>query len=144
MTCKFCGNEIEEGASFCFICGQPVEVEAAPAAEAAPVEEAAPAAEAVVPAAAPAAPVAEEAAPVEEGKKGKKGKKQKGPKDPNAAGKFTLFICFISAIIGLILYSKAKKAGNEVKKVQIANALFLGLDIKLGIIILVLVKKFMM
>lgn len=51
MTCKFCGNVIEDNSDICFICGQ--KVEAAPVAEA-PVAPVAPVAEAPV---APAAPV---------------------------------------------------------------------------------------
>ena len=57
MTCKFCGNVIEDNSDICFICGQ--KVEAAPVAEA-PVAPVAPVAEAPVApvyAAAPAAPV---------------------------------------------------------------------------------------
>lgn len=54
MTCKFCGNVIEDNSDICFICGQKVEPAAAPAE----------AADAFAPAAAPvAAPVAT-AAPV--------------------------------------------------------------------------------
>ena len=59
MTCKFCGNVIEDNSDICFICGQ--KVEAAPAADAtadafAPVAPVAP-----VYAEAPAAPVYAEA-----------------------------------------------------------------------------------
>ena len=70
MTCKFCGNVIEDNSDICFICGQKVEPVAAPAeavdafapvAPAAPVAPVAPAAPvataAPVYAAAPAAPV---------------------------------------------------------------------------------------
>ena len=60
MTCKFCGNVIEDNSDICFICGQ--KVEAAPAAAEAPEAPVAPVYDAP---AAPAAPVyAAPAAPV--------------------------------------------------------------------------------
>ena len=43
MTCKFCGNVIEDNSDICFICGQKVEAApAAPEAPAAPVNGPAP------------------------------------------------------------------------------------------------------
>ena len=59
MTCKFCGNVIEDNSDICFICGQKVEAApVAPAEPVAPVYAAAPAAPAApVAPAAPAAPV---------------------------------------------------------------------------------------
>ena len=63
MTCKFCGNVIEDNSDICFICGQ--KVEAAPAAAEAPEAPVAPAAPVYEAPAAPAAPVyAAPAAPV--------------------------------------------------------------------------------
>lgn len=61
MTCKFCGNVIEDNSDICFICGQKVEPAAAPAEAADAFAPAAPVAPAA--AVAPAAPVAT-AAPV--------------------------------------------------------------------------------
>ena len=156
MICKFCGNEIDDGSEYCFICGQKVESEAAEqpaevysqtpeAAPAAPAEEApaateAPAEQAAAPAApVPVAPVAPETPAAEEGGKKKKGKKVK---DPNAAGKGVRFVAFLFAIIGLILYSKAKKQGKIEKANGILNALMRGLCIKMAIAIVVLGYKY--
>ena len=173
MICKYCGSEIDDGSDFCYICGQKVEpvapafapvnenavynpgVVEAPAAPAAPVAPAtveAPVAEAaqnaqpayqtqVPPSFDPlqAAPVA----PVEaEGGKKKKAKKKK-EKTPSAAGKAARFFSFLFALIGLILYKKAKKAGNEEKAVAILNALMRGLCVKMAIVCVVLAKKYM-
>lgn len=166
MICKFCGNEIDDGSDFCFICGQKVEPaqQAAPAAEsvdnvysqpqqaAAPVTDtyqAQPAAPAYAqpaaapvyaqPAQAPAQPVAP-AAPVEaaDGKK-----KNKKVKDPSVAGKGAKFFSFLFIIVGLILYRKAKKAGYEQKAVSILNAMMTGLCVKLAIANVILAKKYL-
>ena len=155
MVCKFCGNTIEDSSEFCFICGNKVMKEEAPAvyAEAAPVEVpvvAAPAAEAqpiyAQPApvyAAPAAPVAPVEAPAEEGKKKKKEKKNKDKSVCSKAKKFfaALFaITFILQFIPWIWYKKAKKAGYEEKAVAILNSLMTGLCIFMAIICGVLIK----
>ena len=150
MICKFCGNEIDDNSDFCFICGQKVEaLQVAPVAAeenvysepqvSAPV--AVEAAEAPV-YQAPVAPVAAVAEPEETSKKKKK--KAKKVKDPSAASKVVKFFSFLSAIIGLILYNKAKKAGNEQKAVAILNAVMAGVCVKLAVVNVVLLKKFIL
>lgn len=163
MVCKFCGNEIEDGSDFCFICGQKVDSSAednnvadvysqpeaseAPAAEAQPVSaqtdvyQAAPAQTVTAQPVAEAAPAA--VAP-EAPAKGKKAKKAKKPKTQYQTKKGIRFVAFLFAIIGYILYCKAKKAGNEVRATEIANAILLGLDIKLAIVSVILIKKWML
>lgn len=138
MICKFCGNEIEDGSDFCFICGQKVEADtAAPAvAPEAPAQAEAEAAVAVAPVEEVAAEV--EAAPeapavVLDPKAAKKAK----------AGKFTKFIAFLFAIIGLIMYNSAKKKGYEEKAIAILNAVMTGLNVKMVIVIGVLAKMFL-
>lgn len=139
MICKFCGNEIDDGSDFCYICGQKVEAPAfagaAAAGEAQPAAEAASGFEKTVaietPDEAPAAPAAPAAA---EGKKGK---------DPNAASRAARFFSFLFALIGLILYRKQLKKGNEAKAVSILNALMRGLCVKMAIVVLVLGKKYL-
>ncbi len=138
MICKFCGNEIEDGSDFCFICGQkvePTESVQTPAQEEAPAN--------VVVAQTPAETVPQtekkiEAAPADNSKAAKKAAKKA------RAGKFTLFICFLFAIIGLLVYRKAKKDGYEEKAVSILNAIVLGLDVKMALIIAFMVKKYML
>ena len=151
MICKFCGNEIDDNSDFCFICGQKVEAQqVAPVAAqenvysepqaAAPVAvEAAPEAPVYQAPVAPVAPVAEP----EESSKMKK-KKAKKVKDPSAASKAARFFSFLIPIIGLILYSKAKKAGNEQKAVAVLNALMTGVCVWLAVINVVLFKKFIL
>lgn len=153
MVCKFCGNTIEDSSEFCFICGNKVMKEEAPAVytEAKPVEVpvVAPAAEA------PAQPIYAQQAPVyaqqayaaapapvaEEGKKGKKAKKDKSV--CSKAKKFfaALFaLTFILQFIPWIWYKNAKKAGYEEKAVAILNSLMTGLCIFMAIICGVLIK----
>lgn len=153
MVCKFCGNTIEDSSEFCFICGNKVIKEEAPAVfvDAAPAEVpvvAAPAPEAQPiyaqqAYAQPVAPVATpEAAPAEEGKK-KKGKKVKDKSACSKAKKFfaALFaITFVLQFIPWIWYKNAKKAGYEEKAVAILNSLMTGLCIFMAIICGVLIK----
>ena len=147
MTCKFCGNEISEGADVCFICGQPVEQPAeAPEREPASepvVEEAAPAEAVYAPEAPVAPPVVAVApapapAPAAAAEPEKKSKKKK-EKDPNRVGKFLLFICALLPFIGALVYVKNRK--NDARKVSIANATFVGLNIWLFIIVVVCFKN---
>ncbi len=161
MVCKFCGNTIEDSSEFCFICGNKVMKEEAPAVytEAAPAEVpvvAAPAPEAQpiyaqqAPVyaqqayAQPAAPVAApEAAPAEEGKKKKNKKDKKDKSVCSKAKKFfaALFaITFVLQFIPWIWYKNAKKAGYEEKAVAILNSLMTGLCIFMAIICGVLIK----
>ncbi|MGN1419875.1 MAG: hypothetical protein ACI4W6_11135 [Acutalibacteraceae bacterium] len=167
MVCKFCGNEIEDGSDFCFICGQKVEAnalddvadvysqpdESAPAPVQAPVqapEE--PVAEPVATAPASQQPVATAqavAAPAsapayEVQTDDKKAKKAKKPKKQYQTKKGIRFVAFLFAIIGYILYRKAKNSGNEVRATEILNAIMLGLDIKLAIVCVILIKKWML
>ena len=101
MTCKYCGNVIEDNSDICFICGQKVEPAAAPAeaadafAPAAPVAPVAPVATAApVYAAAPAAPVyaaapvaaAPSAADIKAQKKALKAAKKAAKKEGKAKG----------------------------------------------------------
>lgn len=160
MICKFCGNEIDDGSDFCFICGQKVEAQQpapvyaaesvnnvysqpqqAPAAQ--PQSVASPVADTYQQAPAQAPVYQQPAAPVAEAAPAKKGK-QKAPKDPSVAGKGVKFVAFLFAIIGLILYRKAKKAGYEQKATAILNALMTGVCVKLAILDLVLIKKYVL
>lgn len=158
MICKFCGNEIEDGSDFCYVCGQKVEAEqpadslysqaaseepqAVPAYAAQqtvadfPIPEAT--AQVSLNQPAPATPVAQ-APQADDGKK----KKKKKDKEIFQTKKGVRFVCFLFAIIGLIIYSKAKKAGNEVRATECMNAIMLGLDFKLAILCVVLAKKYM-
>ncbi|MCM1363557.1 MAG: zinc-ribbon domain-containing protein [Faecalibacterium sp.] len=144
MICKFCGNEIDDGSEFCFICGQKVEV-AAPAyavagndvySQAATAEPVAPVEAAPV----ASAPVEAPAVPVEDGKKKKKEK--------NPANGFLRFICVIlpvlGQLIGLCAYSKAKKKGDEAKAIAILNSTMRGLCLWMAVIIVVMFIKFVL
>lgn len=139
MICKFCGNEIDDGSEFCFICGQKVEM-AAPAYAAAgteaPVAEAPVAEETAV--AAPAPVVEAPAAPVADGKKKKK----------NPANGFLRFICVVlpvlGQIIGLCVYSSAKKKGNNDKAIAVLNSTMRGVCLWLAVIIVVMFKKYVL
>ena len=150
MICKFCGNEIDDGSDFCYICGQKVE-EPVPAYAAADVYSqpaaapAAPAQSSVAPApvAAPAAaPAVAPEAPAEQGGKKKKAKKVKDPNMASRAQRFFSFVLFF--IVGPILYKKEKKNGNEAKATSILNATMRGLCVFMAIIVLVLIKKYVM
>ena len=161
MICKFCGNEIDDGSDFCYICGQKVEepvpayaaadVYSQPAAApAAPVQAPvapAPAPVAAAPAPAPvaapaAAPAAVSESPAEQGGKKKKAKKVKDPNMASRAQRFFSFVLFF--IVGPILYKKEKKNGNEAKATSILNATMRGLCVFMAIIVLVLIKKYVM
>ena len=169
MVCKFCGNEIDDNSDFCFICGQKVEPQkdafaAEPAANVYTQPEAVPAAEAFEADAAVAVateepvasqePVAEAApavAPVAETRSKKEIKAElKAAKKAAKAEKYAIasraarFFSFIFALVGLIIYSKAKKEGDEEKAVVILNILMTGLCVKMGIVIILMVKKFML
>lgn len=155
MYCKFCGNEIEDGSDFCYVCGQRVSPvrpntddvysQAAPAEAATepapvfvpeqPVAVADPAQTQPMPAEAPVAADPEQ----QDGKK----KKKKKEKTVYQTKRGVRFVCFLFALIGLIIYSKAKKNGNEVRATECANAIMLGLDFKLAILAAVALKKFM-
>lgn len=136
MICKFCGNEIDDGSDFCYICGQKVEAPAfANAAESGSVY-AAPEAEAALVVQAAAAPVQPqaEAVPEQTAENGKK---------PEKAGKAARFFSFLFALIGLILYRKELKKGNKERAVSILNALMRGLCVKMAIVVIYLGKKYM-
>ena len=151
MICKFCGNEIDDGSDFCFICGQKVE-----ANQEAPVQNAndvysqpqTPVAEAIQPQVDVEVPVYQQpVAPqpdvAPEAPAKKKKRKEKKAKKPSAASKGIRFVCFLFAIIGLILYKKAKKAGNDEKATAILNAIMSGVCVKLAVVNVVLAKKFL-
>ena len=155
MVCKFCGNEIDDNSDFCFICGQKVEAKepayaaAAPAANVYTQPEAAPATEPV------AEPEAVASAPVSAAAVSQRSKKElkaemkaakKAAKDAKyaIASRAARFFSFLFALVGLIIYSKAKKEGDEEKAVVILNTFMTGLCVKMGIIIIFMVKKFML
>ena len=165
MVCKFCGNEIDDNSDFCFICGQKVEAKepayaaAAPAANVYTQPEAAPATEPVADVAPISEPVAEPeavaAAPVSATAAAQRSKKElkaemkaakKAAKDAKyaIASRAARFFSFLFALVGLIIYSKAKKEGDEEKAVVILNTFMTGLCVKMGIIIIFMVKKFML
>lgn len=163
MICKFCGNEIDDGSDFCYICGQkveepvpayaaadvysqpaaaPVEAPAAPAAPAAPVPPVAPAAPEAYAAPVAPAPYGTEPEAAAQGGKKKKAKKAKDPNMASRAQRFFSFVLFF--IVGPILYKKEKKNGNEAKAISILNATMRGLCVFMAIIVLVLIKKYVM
>ena len=167
MVCKFCGNEIDDNSDFCFICGQKVEASkdeyvAEPAAnvymqpEAAPVADDFDVAAAAVATAEPAAPEAEpEAAPAVATAAEIRSKKEikaelKAAKKAAKAEKYAIasraarFFSFLFFFVGLPIYFKAKKEGDEEKATVIINTMMTGLCIEMGIIIIVMVKKFML
>ncbi len=168
MVCKFCGNEIDDNSDFCFICGQKVEAQkdayvAEPAANVYTQPESAPAANdfdvaaaavaTAEPAAAEATPVAEApvVAPVAETRSKKEIKAElKAAKKAAKAEKYAVasraarFFSFVFVLVGLIIYSKAKKEGDEEKAVVILNTFMTGLCVKMGIVIILMVKKFML
>lgn len=142
MICKFCGNEIDDNSDFCFICGQKVEAQTAPAAEvndtaddvyAQPRQPEAPVAVAQQPAV--QAPVAPEQNGTKKGKK---------VKDPSVAGKAAKFFSFLFVLIGLILYASAVKKGYDKKATSILNSIMTGLCVKMAIINLILAKKYLL
>ena len=130
MNCKFCGNEIEENAEFCFVCGQKISGE--PADQ--PAQSEAPAAETQAPAAEPipvAVPAdAEDYADVT-------------PAQVQKAGRFVRFISFICPLIGAIIYMVYAKRGQTGKKQSVANATMSGVCLYLIVAILFVVKKSM-
>lgn len=135
MICKFCGNEIEDGSDFCFICGQKVENDAPATQEAAPA--AAPAEAAVAVAPAQEAPAQEApAAPLDPKEAKKAAKKAK-------AGGFAKFIACLIPLIGLLMYRSAKKKGYEAKSTSILNATMVGVNLWMVVILALLVKKYM-
>lgn len=162
MVCKFCGNTIEDNSEFCFICGNKVMKEEAPA-EAVftqPIPEEVPVVTtAEAPAVDPQAVYAPQGAPVytqqapiyaqqvyvqqvAEPKKAKKGKSS-----CSKAAKFfaALFAAtFILQFIPWIWYKKAKKAGYEDKAASILNSTMVGLCIFMAVICGVLIKMFML
>ena len=173
MICKFCGNEIDDGSDFCYICGQKVDEPAAADAAAnvysqpaaAPVAEPAYAAASVQASAAEAQPTAAPAqAPVAPAytavpgqppvdpafaadpvPQGGKKKRAKKPADPNMATRAQRFFSFLLFfIVGPILYKKEKKAGNEAKAISILNAAMRGFCVFMAIIAVVMIKKFML
>ena len=103
---------------------------------------------------APAAPQTEEAQPVEEDKKSKKKAKKEAKKakkgDKSVCTKARKFFAalfaatFILQFIPWLWCKKAKKAGYEEKAADISNAIMVGLCIFMGIICIVLAKKFML
>lgn len=156
MICKYCGSEIDDGSDFCYICGQKVEAEQTVYASAndnvysqpaQSVEETVsqPVAETPIETTVQQPEIQTQPAPVQpevETKKGKKKKKEK-VKDPAVASKGIKFVAFLFAIIGLILYKKAKKAGYQEKATVILNTLMLGLCIKMAIANVILAKKYL-
>lgn len=158
MICKYCGSEIDNGSDFCYICGQKVEAEQAVYAStndnvysqpAQSVEESVSQTVAEAPIEAPVQQPAAyqpqpQAAPVQAEVETKKGKKKKKVKDPSVAGKGVKFVAFVFALIGLLLYRKAKKAGYQEKAVAILNALMLGLCVKMAIANIVMAKKYLL
>lgn len=92
----------------------------------------------------PVAPVAPAAAPAP------KAKKEKKAKDPSVASKACKFFAalfaatFILQFIPWIWVKNAKKNGYEEKATAITNATMVGLCIFMGIICVLLIKKFML
>lgn len=166
MVCKFCGNEIDDNSDFCFICGQKVEPQkdsysAEPAANVYTQPESAPAAEAFDAdvavateepvafeepvAAAPAASPATEIRSKKEIKAELKAAKKAAKAEKYAiASRAARFFSFLFFFVGLPIYFKAKKEGDEEKATVIINTMMTGLCIEMGIVIVILVKKFML
>lgn len=164
MVCKFCGNTIEDNSEFCFICGNKVLKEEAPAeavfTQPAPAEvpvvtaEAPEAVEAQAIYAAPqGAPVYTQQAPiyaqqvyVQQIAEPKKAKKKSKSTCSKAAKFFAALFAatFILQFIPWIWYKNAKKAGYEEKATSILNSTMVGLCIFMAVICGVLVKQFML
>ena len=126
MTCKYCGNEIDDGSDVCFVCGQKIagEPETEEPAQDAPAEaDAQP-----IPVSEPADP--EEYADVE-------------PADVEKAGKFARFISFVFPLIGWFIYASHRKHGRTGKMNSIANAAWSGVCFYLAIAIVIVVKSSM-
>lgn len=164
MICKFCGNEIDDGSDFCFICGQKVEPEA-PEAQANPdvysqpeqSDSATPVAEQ------PAAPVDPQEAPVAPATPAQPGnpvqpgvpdvpaepvKLKKNGKPKNPANGFLRFICVICPIlgqlIGLGVYRSSKKKNRPNKAVAVLNSTMRGVCLWLAVVVIVMFKKFVL
>ena len=131
MICKFCGNEIEKDADFCFVCGQ--KVAAATEAEEPTQPDAQP--DAVADAPAEPLPVSEPADPA--------AYTEVDPVEREKAGRFARFISFICPLIGVILYAVYTKRGKTGKKHSIANATMSGVCFYLIIAMVIVVKKSM-
>ena len=164
MVCKFCGNTIEDNSEFCFICGNKVMKDEAPAeavfAQAAPAEVAVVTAEApeaadtqAVYAAPQGAPVYTQQAPiyaqqvyVQQITEPKKAKKKSKSTCSKAAKFFAALFAatFILQFIPWIWYKNAKKAEYEEKATAIINSIMIGLCIFMAIVCGVLIKNFML
>lgn len=130
MVCKFCGNEIEENAAFCFVCGQ--KISAADVQE----ESTQPEPPANPPQPEPETlPVAEPASPEEYA--------DVDPVDVQKAGRFTRFVCFVCPLIGALIYLIRAKRGQTGKKRSVANATMSGVCFYLIAAIVFVVMKSM-
>lgn len=170
MTCKFCGNVIEDNSDICFICGQ--KVEAAPAAEAA-TDAFAPAAPAAPVYAAPAAPVyaapVAPAAPAVADIKAQKKALKEAKKAAKKSGKGTSNISFGRLIITALIiaalfafkgaalyliiagmlyailtyrsYNKAIAAGNTDGASRIVNSAMIGACVGMAVACVLLVNQ---
>lgn len=147
MICKFCGNEIDDSSEFCYICGQKVSDEATvyvaqgenvysqPEAES----------ESSVPQEVigePYVALAEPESVTERDEFAEAVQELKALKEKIKGIGFERFICFMFAIIGLILYASEKSRGNIEKANALLNAIVTGLCVKMGIVILIMGKKY--
>lgn len=161
MVCKFCGNTIEDSSEFCFICGNKVIKDEAPA-EAVftqPVPAEVPVVTAEAPAVEPQAVYAPQGAPVytqqapiyaqqvyvQQIAEPKKAKKAKSACSKAAKFFAALFAAtFILQFIPWIWHKNATKAGYEDKATSILNSIMVGLCIFMAIICGVLIKTYML
>ena len=153
MICKFCGNEIDDSAEFCFICGQKVSEEATvyvagdndvySHSEAVPAEPSNEfSAEPQEVTGEPYVALAEPESENERDEFAEAVQELKALKEKIKGIGFERFICFMFAIIGLILYASEKSKGNIEKANALLNALMTGLCVKMGIVILIMGKKY--
>ncbi len=132
MICKFCGNEIEDAAGYCFVCGQ--KAAAAEADAPAPQDEPVSVPDASAETAQPL-PVAAPGDPADYA--------DVNPADVQKAGKFTRFVCFLFPLIGVIIYMIRAKQGQTGKKHSVADATMSGVCLYLIAAIVVVVMKSM-
>ncbi len=138
MICKYCGNELDDNAELCFICGHKVDpvqqepelVTDDPTAYLLDDAKDASKEQPDVSADAPSAGLTPTSSEVVINK-------------PVKAGKFARFVSFLFALIGLIIYAVKKKNGEEAKANSIANAIGVGLCVKMTALGAFLVKLFM-
>ena len=140
MTCKFCGNEMDENEGFCPVCGQDAETDK-PKAEQTPAADDVKDYQLDTDEGDVTVAVDEEPAPDEEGEAApaedaQPEEKKKPKKEKTKANFFLRLVSFLFILIGLIIYAVMKRRSTPEKAYSIANAILAGLCLRLAIIIL--------